>query len=63
MIMLDFKQRLLFQCRGTFGKLLILDICFDRYSTEKQISKARNGFNKRGKHFMLFTERFHFYKR
>lgn len=33
------------------------------YSSKSEVSRARHFFQKGEKHFLLFTERFHFYKR
>lgn len=33
------------------------------YSGKAEVSRARNFFRRGDKHFVLFTERFHFYKR
>lgn len=33
------------------------------YSSRSEVSRARHFFQKGEKHFVLFTERFHFYKR
>lgn len=33
------------------------------YSSKSEVSRARHFFQKGDKHFVLFTERFHFYKR
>ncbi|KAJ8309454.1 hypothetical protein KUTeg_014328 [Tegillarca granosa] len=37
--------------------------CINEYSTTKNISRARNFFYHGKTHFMLYTERFHFYRR
>uniref|UniRef100_A0AAV2JDM3 U3 small nucleolar RNA-associated protein 25 homolog n=1 Tax=Knipowitschia caucasica TaxID=637954 RepID=A0AAV2JDM3_KNICA len=37
--------------------------CLCEYSTKSEVSRARHFFQKGDKHFLLFTERFHFYKR
>ncbi|KAL5008092.1 hypothetical protein ScPMuIL_013673 [Solemya velum] len=49
--------------RNYFAKEELDFLHINEYSSDKVISKARNQFFHRKVHFLLYTERFHFYKR